>query len=77
MMWYNGLSYLSEMGGLLKSLSVFLGFFMTIYNSRNTAALVMSNLYFKERFVKTNKTNKTKNDSKSESDDEQFYDLSL
>jgi hypothetical protein len=36
------------MGGLLKSLSFGIGFFMSIYNTRNTAALVMTNLYFKE-----------------------------
>ena len=47
------------MGGLLKSLSFFAGFVMSIYNSRNTAALVMTNLYFKEV---TNKNGLSKND---------------
>ena len=56
---YTALSFLSEMGGLLKSLSFFAGFFMSIYNSRNTAALVMTNLYFKEV---TNKKGQSSND---------------
>ena len=73
---YTWLNYVSEMGGLLKSLSAFVGYFMYIHHKRSQAAHVMTNVYFKEnseskKFIaptKFRKKIKIKVDNKSQED---------
>ena len=51
---YTTTTYVTEMGGLMKSISFFVGFFMYFYQTRSQAAHVMTNLYFKENSASKN-----------------------